>query len=171
MLWTMNLLMTPSPFPSAHRRSQIVGHDLRPAPAELGRDLFGVVAETFEIAVFEGNDGAAGSPGSESQLHLGHQIGIVGEPAVELPAEEQTRRRLPSEHFAPVRLDALGVALKPAAARARLDDDIHMRRLADRLSRRPPPPHLRREQLERPFRRRLDDYGFDDWRGDSDKRP
>ena len=124
--------------------ANVVGHDLRPAAAELGRDLFGVVAETFEIAVFEGDDGAAGGRGSEGQLHLGQQIGIVGEPAVELPAEEQTRRRLPGDHFAPVRLDALGVALEPAAARARLDDDLHKRRLADRFSRRPPPAHLGR---------------------------
>src|SRR5271166_4066886 len=139
------------------------GQELGPTDVDLRRDYFRVVAEALEIAVLEGDDRAAARGGREGQLNFGQEIGVVGEAAVELPAEQEARRRLPGEHLAPVRLDAFGVALEPAAARAGLDDDRHMRRFADSSVRPATIAPSAREQLEGAFGRGLDGHALDDW--------
>ena len=75
---------------------------------------------------------------------------------VEVPREQDARRRIPLEHAAPVALCTVRRALEPAAAGARLDDHGLGHLLADVVALpEPPRRHAVREHVERPCLRRL----------------
>ena len=72
-----------------------------------------------EAAVFELDSGAVGPLRDESHLDLGEEVSIVGPLTCDLPRENQSRRRVPHQHLAPIALAAVDVALVPAAPGSR----------------------------------------------------
>src|SRR5580693_7768413 len=103
----------------------------RPTTAELASGLFGVDAEPFEVAVLKGHDRAAANVRRERHFDLAQDGGIIFEPAAKLPAQQEASGRLPGQHLAPLDLGARLVALEPAAAGERFDDDGDVAGLAE----------------------------------------
>src|SRR5215469_15804271 len=105
--------------PGCERRSRRSGCEFlkQHAPAALERvaQRLGAVAQALKMAMLELDLGAA-ALGREADLDLGDERRIELPRAVDLPGEQNARRRLPSEHLAPLAFAAILAALEPAPA-------------------------------------------------------
>src|SRR5512146_337864 len=95
---------------------------LAPTAADAGRKPGAVLAKALEVAMLEGDLGAAFARGREGQLHLGDEVRVETLLAVQLPGQDQPSRGVPVQYAAPLGLVARCVALEPAAVDAGLDD-------------------------------------------------
>src|SRR5262245_38605008 len=85
----------------------------------------------------------------EAHLDLGVEIGVVLPTRRDLPGQNQTPRRVPHAHAAPITFSTVRCALEPAAAGTRLDDRGLGGRAPDMMGRgRPPGAVFLREYVE-----------------------
>src|SRR5262249_55075380 len=95
-------------------------------------------AHALELAVLQLHQRRMRPLGNEPDLDFGAHGEIRLPVAVEVPADDETLRRLPYQHPADVGLRAVLAQLVPAPAQARLHGHRFHRRLADRRVARPP---------------------------------
>ena len=110
---------------------------------------------TLDLAMFEFDKSGCG-PSDRKRISTSLALVMSGiecpvrrvVAGADVPGEADSVRRIPLEHRAPVALRAFDVALVPAAADARLDEDCFEGRLADVMGRGPPCFHLLNEDGE-----------------------
>src|SRR5579871_6684607 len=107
-------------------------------------EFFVAFAVTLDCAVLKFDEGSGGAFFGEADVDFAGfgEVGIELPVGAEVPGEGDAMRRLPGEDMAPVAVVAFGVALVPAAAFARLDDDVLEGFLADVMLGGPPGLHL-----------------------------
>src|SRR5262245_28512990 len=125
-----------------------------PAPTALRLERaahgLGRLAETLELAMLQLDARQRRTEHDEAHLHLGGEIRIVLPVRADLPGEHDAAGRIPHQHLAPLAFAAVGGALEPAPAGARLDDRGLGILLADVVGRaRPPRAVLLGEGAER----------------------
>src|SRR5262245_32430952 len=91
----------------------------------------------------------------EADPEFGDEIRIETPFGIERPGENDAARRLPVNDMTPWALAAIDAALEPASADTWLDDDILLRRGADRMAFGPPAPHAGGENFKGTFGRGL----------------
>src|SRR5713101_2958734 len=123
--------------------------DTRPAAVDvLAQRGAGLRSHALELAMLKFDQGRVRTFDRETHLHL-RADSCVGLPTVvDVPADDETVRRIPEENLADGGLRTVLADLVPASAKTRLDRHGLQRRSADRSLARPPTVKPRREHFE-----------------------